>query len=134
MKRITIGIALVLIAVAAYTIHVRYRNSPLKVQYVTSPVEKGTVRSEITSTGTVRPLVEVLVGCQGIAREVTDGAGHTHLHAARLREPVGHLGIGRLDEASPIPPNRHASGVLVAHRYHSIGRSGVVRKGCDEYR
>jgi HlyD family secretion protein len=34
------------------------------VKYITVPVEKGTLKAEINSTGTIKPLVEVLVGSQ----------------------------------------------------------------------
>jgi HlyD family secretion protein len=47
-----------------YAIRVQYWNDSPQTQYVTALVERGTVRSQITSTGTVKPLVEVLVGSQ----------------------------------------------------------------------
>jgi len=47
-----------------YSAYVNYRNTPPEVHYVTASVETGTVRSQTTSTGTVKPLIEVLVGSQ----------------------------------------------------------------------
>ncbi|MBI5250294.1 MAG: efflux RND transporter periplasmic adaptor subunit [Desulfomonile tiedjei] len=35
-----------------------------EIKYMTVPVEKGTLRAEISSSGTLKPLVEVLVGSQ----------------------------------------------------------------------
>lgn len=64
MKRIILGIALLLVPLGLYVTHARYWDKPLEIKYVTAPVEKGTVRSEITSTGTIKPLVEVQVGSQ----------------------------------------------------------------------
>ncbi len=66
MKRVTLGIvvALVLVPIVILGAYVNYRSSPPEPHYVAIPVEKGTVRSQITSTGTVKPLVEVLVGSQ----------------------------------------------------------------------
>lgn len=66
MKRVTLGIvvALVLASIAFLGAYVNYRNNSSEPQYVAVPVEKGSVRSQITSTGTVKPLIEVLVGSQ----------------------------------------------------------------------
>lgn len=64
MKRITLGIVLVLVPLVFYGAYVNYRNNPPEVHYITAPVEIGTVRSQTTSTGTVKPLIEVVVGSQ----------------------------------------------------------------------
>lgn len=64
MKRITIGSVFLLVPLLLYLTTVSYRNAPLEMEYVTAQVEKGSIRSEITSTGTIKPLVEVEVGSQ----------------------------------------------------------------------
>jgi HlyD family secretion protein len=64
MKRIILGIVLVLVPLFLYVTHARYRDKPPETKYVTAQVERGTVRSEITSTGSIKPLVEVQVGSQ----------------------------------------------------------------------
>lgn len=64
MKRILFGVVLFLIPLILYAVHLRLRDNPSETRYLTSPAERGTVRSQITATGTVRPLVEVLVGSQ----------------------------------------------------------------------
>jgi HlyD family secretion protein len=58
-----IGI-LVLGSVLAYVWVGRGSEEAPRVKYITVPVEKGTLKAEISSTGTLRPLVEVLVGTQ----------------------------------------------------------------------
>lgn len=64
MKKIVFILVLVLIPLVAYIVHPRFRDNGHETQYMTAAVERGTVRAEITATGTVRPLVEVLVGSQ----------------------------------------------------------------------
>jgi HlyD family secretion protein len=64
LKRIALGTVLALAPIIFYATVMRYRDTSPETQYITAPVERGTVRSQITSTGTVRPLVEVLVGSQ----------------------------------------------------------------------
>jgi HlyD family secretion protein len=64
LKKIFFGIVLLLVPIGLYAAHIRYRDKPAEVKYVTALVEKGSVRSEITSTGTIKPLVEVQVGSQ----------------------------------------------------------------------
>ncbi|AFM28043.1 efflux RND transporter periplasmic adaptor subunit [Desulfomonile tiedjei] len=64
MKRTFLVVALVAVPLALYATHVHYADKPAETKYLTAPVEKGTVRSEINSTGTIKPLVEVLVGSQ----------------------------------------------------------------------
>jgi len=51
-------------ALAAYVWLGKGSDEAPKVKYITVPVERGTLRAEISSTGTLRPLVEVLVGTQ----------------------------------------------------------------------
>jgi HlyD family secretion protein len=57
-------ITLALGTVLAYLWLNRGSDEVPKVKYITVPVEKGTLKAEISSTGTLRPLVEVLVGTQ----------------------------------------------------------------------
>lgn len=64
MKRIALSIVLVSVPLALLGAYVSYRNNPLEVHYITAPVEIGTVQSQTSSTGTVKPLIEVLVGSQ----------------------------------------------------------------------
>lgn len=66
MNRVTLGIvvALVLVPIVILGAYVNFRTNPPETLYVAVPVEKGSVRSQITSTGTVKPLIEVLVGSQ----------------------------------------------------------------------
>jgi HlyD family secretion protein len=64
LKRAFLAAVLVAVSLALYALHIHYRDKPDEPKYTTAPVEKGTVRSEITSTGTIRPLVEVQVGSQ----------------------------------------------------------------------
>lgn len=72
MKKIII-IAIIIVAAAGLFLALRSNGSeepPIK--YITVPVEKGTLKAEINSTGTLRPVVEVLVGTQvsGTIREL----------------------------------------------------------------
>lgn len=60
---ILLGI-LIVVSLSAYVWLSRGSDEAPKVKYITVPVEKGTLRAEISSTGTLRPLVEVLVGTQ----------------------------------------------------------------------
>ena len=64
MKKIVFILVLVLIPLVAYMVNLRFGDNGQETQYMTGPVQRGTVRAEITATGTVRPLVEVLVGSQ----------------------------------------------------------------------
>lgn len=64
MKKIAFILVVVLIPLVAYSVHQRFRDNGQEPQYITAAVERGTVRAQITATGTVRPLVEVLVGSQ----------------------------------------------------------------------
>lgn len=64
VKRIALGVLIVLLPIALYASHLYFGDTGPKMSYLTAPVERGNVRSEITATGTVKPLVEVLVGSQ----------------------------------------------------------------------
>jgi HlyD family secretion protein len=64
VKRLTLGIPLVLVRLVFCGAYVNYRNYPQEICYVTAPVEIGTVHSQTTSTGTAKPVIEVLVGSQ----------------------------------------------------------------------
>ncbi len=64
MKRITLSIALFLVPLMFYGAYVNFSSNPPEVHYITALVETGAVRSQTTSTGTVKPLIEVLVGSQ----------------------------------------------------------------------
>ncbi len=64
MKRIIIPIVIVVVIAGLY---LAFGGKPEKepgLQFITVPVEKGALTAEITCTGTVKPLVEVLVGSQ----------------------------------------------------------------------
>lgn len=47
-----------------YLVFSRTTEKGPEVSYVTVPVERGTLKAEVTCTGTLKPLVEVLVGSQ----------------------------------------------------------------------
>lgn len=64
MKKIAIGAVLLLIPLILYATRDHNRSRPPLKEYVTAAVERGSVRSEIGSTGVVKPLVEVVVGSQ----------------------------------------------------------------------
>lgn len=64
MKKIFLGVAIIFVPIVLYASHRYLGNTEQKTEYLTTLVERGTVRSEITATGTVKPLVEVLVGSQ----------------------------------------------------------------------
>jgi HlyD family secretion protein len=60
-------IALIIVVVAALAIYFGFGNSSdqgPEIKYVTVPVEKGTLKAEINSTGTIKARVEVQVGSQ----------------------------------------------------------------------
>ncbi len=64
LKR-AVTIIIVLIAfVALYFLCGSVAKEEPEITYITVPVEKGTLRAEISSSGTLKPLVEVLVGSQ----------------------------------------------------------------------
>ncbi len=65
MKRalVIIGIAIIVLITGYFVFSSRSSNEP-QIKYITVPIEKGTLRAEISSTGTLKPLVEVLVGTQ----------------------------------------------------------------------
>jgi HlyD family secretion protein len=62
-KAITIIIVLVAL-VALYFLCGSMAKEEPDIKYITVPVEKGTLKAEISSSGTLKPLVEVLVGSQ----------------------------------------------------------------------
>lgn len=65
MKKALILVIMIGTAVSAvYMVLSRSSQEEPQTKYVTVPVEKGTLRAEISSSGTLRPLVEVLVGTQ----------------------------------------------------------------------
>jgi HlyD family secretion protein len=64
LKKIFLGVAIILVPIVLYASHRYLGNTEQKTEYLTTLVERGIVRSEITATGTVKPLVEVLVGSQ----------------------------------------------------------------------
>ncbi len=64
MKRIAFGCFFILIPLFLYVMQAHYWDRPPETRYVTAPVEKGSIRAGITSTGTIKPLVEVQVGSQ----------------------------------------------------------------------
>ena len=64
MKRILALVALVVIAALAYLLFGRASGEGAQVTYVSVSVEKGTLKAEINSTGTIKPRVEVQVGSQ----------------------------------------------------------------------
>jgi HlyD family secretion protein len=64
VRKITIAIILVALLAASYLCWHRSSREEPQITYVSIPVEKGTLKAEINSTGTVKPLVEVQVGSQ----------------------------------------------------------------------
>jgi HlyD family secretion protein len=64
LKKITIIAVIVTICVVGYLFYGRASNGGPQTTYVTVPVEKGTLKAEINSTGTIKPRVEVQVGSQ----------------------------------------------------------------------
>jgi len=60
---VIIGIASLVIVTAYFIVSNRSSNG-VQTKYITVPVKKGTLKAEINSTGTLKPLVEVLVGTQ----------------------------------------------------------------------
>ena len=64
MKRIVFLGLMVTLMVSGYFLVGRSSDSEPETKYVTVPVEKGSLRAEINSTGTIKPRVEVQVGSQ----------------------------------------------------------------------
>ena len=64
MKKIIIVCAVLAIFMVLYLLLGRSHDSGPQITYVTIPIEKGTLISEINSTGTIKPRVEVQVGSQ----------------------------------------------------------------------
>ncbi len=65
LKRVLVisGIICLVIATGYFVFSSRPRDG-VQIKYITVPVQKGTLKAEISSTGTLKPLVEVLVGTQ----------------------------------------------------------------------
>lgn len=64
MKKYILIAAIVLVVSGLYFILARSSVEPPEISYITVPVEKGTLKAEINSTGTIKPVVEVQVGSQ----------------------------------------------------------------------
>lgn len=64
MKKVIIVVIIVAAAAGIYLALNRNGAEEPEIKYVTVSVEKGTLKAEINSTGTLRPVVEVLVGTQ----------------------------------------------------------------------
>ena len=64
MKKLVTLIVLVLLAGGFYFLYAGKNGDEPGIRYITVPVKKGTLRAEINCTGTLTPLVEVLVGSQ----------------------------------------------------------------------
>jgi HlyD family secretion protein len=65
LKRlIVILAAAALLSTGVYLVSGRSGSESPEIRYITVPVEKGTLKAEINSTGTVKPRVEVQVGSQ----------------------------------------------------------------------
>ncbi len=63
-KTITIVLIVALVVVGLYYVFGSGRSSGPEIRYITVPIEKGTLKAEINSTGTIKPRVEVQVGSQ----------------------------------------------------------------------
>ena len=64
MRKIGIVAVIVLVGVASYFVSGRSSVEAPETTYITVPVEKGTLKAEINSTGTIKARVEVQVGSQ----------------------------------------------------------------------
>ncbi len=65
MKRTVLIVVIALVAAGAlYLAFGRDSKEEAEIKYITVPVEKGALKAQINSTGTLKPLVEVLVGSQ----------------------------------------------------------------------
>jgi len=64
VKKLVIIIIVVALLAAVYFLFSRANNKGPEISYVTVPVERGALKAEVTCTGTLKPLVEVLVGSQ----------------------------------------------------------------------
>jgi HlyD family secretion protein len=63
-KKLLVLVIAVVIILGLYLAFGRSEKEEPNIRYVTVPVEKGTLKAEITSSGTLKPLVEVQVGSQ----------------------------------------------------------------------
>jgi len=64
LKKIGVGLVVIFAVASVYLIFLRSPDNKPQSTYVTVPVEEGTLRAEINSTGTIKPRVEVQVGSQ----------------------------------------------------------------------
>jgi HlyD family secretion protein len=64
LKKIIALAIVVVVILGLYLAFGRAQKDEPEIRYVTVPVEKGTLKAEITSSGTLKPVVEVLVGSQ----------------------------------------------------------------------
>lgn len=64
MKKVAAFIVVLAVGIGAYLLAGYGSPHKSETKFVTVPIEKGTLRAEITCTGTLRPLVEVIVGSQ----------------------------------------------------------------------
>ncbi|AFM26406.1 efflux RND transporter periplasmic adaptor subunit [Desulfomonile tiedjei] len=64
MKRAIIVLVIIAALVGIYFVYNGSSKEEPEVKYMTAPVQRGTLKAEITSSGTLKPLVEVLVGSQ----------------------------------------------------------------------
>ena len=62
MKKITIIIIVVAVAVGAYFLFFNGKEKP--VTYTTTPVERGNINTTVTATGTLEAIIQVDVGTQ----------------------------------------------------------------------
>lgn len=64
MKKLIVFAVVALLAYGGWYAYGSYRAAPDKPQYTTAEIRVGDVVSTVSATGTVEPLVKVLVGCQ----------------------------------------------------------------------
>jgi HlyD family secretion protein len=64
LKKLIIGVLIVVVVAGLYYVFGTNSDAQPDIRYVTVPVEKGTLKAEINSTGTIKPRVEVQVGSQ----------------------------------------------------------------------
>lgn len=64
MKKLIVIALILVLAVLAYLFFGNSSGDAPEITYVSVPVEKGTLKAEINSTGTIKPRVEVQVGSQ----------------------------------------------------------------------
>lgn len=64
VKKLVIIVVALALVVGVYVVFSRTGEKAPEITYVTVPVEQGALKAEVTCTGTLKPLVEVLVGSQ----------------------------------------------------------------------